>query len=460
MTERLDALIIGTGQAGKPLAGALAEAGWRTVIAERARAGGTCVIDGCTPTKTMIASARVAHLARRARDYGVEVGPVEVDMEAVRARKRAVVTDFSSGSERGMQRHETLELVYGEARFEGPHTVAVALRDGGIRRFEAPHVFVNTGARATIPTLPGLQDVPYLDNASIMELGEVPSHLLVLGGGFVGLEFAQMFRRFGAAVTVVEQGPRLAAREDEDVAAALTDVLVEDGITVRTGQRVERVERDGDGIVLIVSGPDGDGSIAGSHLLVAVGRTPNTEALDLPAAGIATDERGYIPVTERLETSVAGVYALGDVNGGPPFTHVAYDDFRIVRANVLGGEPRTTRDRLVPYTVFTDPELGRVGLTEDAARKEGYTVKVARLPMARVARAIESDETRGMLKAVVDADSGRILGAAMLGLSGGELATIIEVAMMAGLPYTALRDGVFSHPTLAESLNNLFATLS
>jgi pyruvate/2-oxoglutarate dehydrogenase complex dihydrolipoamide dehydrogenase (E3) component len=271
-----------------------------------------------------------------------------------------------------------------------------------------------------------------------------------------------MFRRFGAEVTVVEQGPRLAAREDEDVAEALTRILVEDGIGVLAATRVERVSRDGDAIVVSTGdggSEGGPGSLAASHLLVAVGRTPNTEALDLAAAGIETDERGYIRVDERLETNVPGVWALGDVNGGPPFTHVAYDDFRVVRDNLLGGDGRTTRDRMVPYVVFTDPELGRVGLGESAAREQGLDVKVARLPMTSVARAIETAETRGLLKAVVDARSGRILGAAALGVAGGEIVSVIQTAMMGGLPYTALRDGVFAHPTLAESLNNLFASL-
>ena len=462
MTEQLDAVIIGTGQAGKPLASALAEAGWRAAIIERGRVGGTCIIDGCTPTKTMIASARVAHLARRAREYGVEVGPVEVDMEAVRARKRAVVDSFSEGGERNLGRHETLELVYGEARFEGPRTVAVELREGGVRRISAPHVFINVGARATVPALPGLADVPFLDNASVMELDRAPSHLLILGGGWVGLEFGQMFRRFGARVTVIEQGPRLAPREDEDIAAALTGVLEEDGLAIRAGQRAERVRLEGRDIVLTVSGGTASAEraeLAGSHLLVAVGRTPNTHTLDLDRAGIETDERGYIPVSERLETNVPGVYALGDVNGGPPFTHVAYDDFRVVRGHLLGGEPRTTRDRMVPWVVFTDPELGRVGLGEREAREAGYDVKVASLPMSRVARAIEGAETRGLMKAVVDGPSGRVLGAAVLGVAGGEILSVLQVAMMGGLPWTALRDGVFAHPTLAESLNNLFATI-
>ena len=461
MTEHLDAVIIGTGQAGKPLASALVRAGRRTVIIERGRVGGTCIIDGCTPTKTMIASARVAYLARRAGDYGVLAAPVTVDMRAVRERTRSVVDGMSAANERGLRRHEALELVFGEARFEASHRLTVELRDGGTRRFEAPHVFVNTGARATVPSISGLSDVPHLDNTSILELDVVPPHLLVLGGGFVGIEFAQMFRRFGADVTVIEQGTRILRQEDDDVAEALALILGEEGVRIRTGAKVQRARREREDVVLTLVDDIGRATdVFGSHLLLAAGRTPNTEALDLHAAGIETDERGYIRVDERLETTAEGVYALGDVNGGPPFTHVSYDDFRIVRANLLGvGTARTTGDRLLPYTLFTDPQLGRVGLTERAARDQGFEVGVARLPMSRVARAIEAAETRGFIKAIVDSRNAQILGAAVLGMEGGELTAVLQMAIMGKLPYQALRDAVFAHPTLAESLNNLFTKL-
>jgi pyruvate/2-oxoglutarate dehydrogenase complex dihydrolipoamide dehydrogenase (E3) component len=381
-------------------------------------------------------------------------------MAAVRERKRSVVNSFSGSSERGMQRHETLELVKGEARFEGPLRVAVDLPDGVTRRFEARYVFINAGARPKVPQVSGLSHVPYLDNASVMELEEVPTHLLVLGGGFVGLEFAQMFRRFGAQVTLIEQGPRIAKREDDDITSALARILADEGVRVRTGARVEALRRDGERVVATVSS-DGKGEmVSASHLLVAIGRTPNTDALELPSAGIETDERGYIRVNDRLETNVPGVYALGDVNGGPPFTHVSYDDFRVVRANLLGeGPERSRQERLIPYTLYTDPQLGRVGLTEREARERGYEVKVARLSMSRVARAIETGETAGIMKAVVDARSERILGAAVLGLEGGETLALIQTAMMGGLPYTALRDAIYAHPTLAESVNNLFMKL-
>jgi pyruvate/2-oxoglutarate dehydrogenase complex dihydrolipoamide dehydrogenase (E3) component len=460
MAERLDAIIIGTGQAGKPLAGALAGAGWKTAIIEKGRVGGTCIIEGCTPTKTMVASARVAHLARRAAEYGVHVGGVEVDLSAVRQRKREVVDMFSTGSERGMQRHETLELIFGEARFVGSNEIEVRLNDGGSRRLTADKVFINAGARPSAPPIPGLDTVPYLDSTSIMELGEVPEHLVVLGGGFIGLEFAQMFRRFGAEVTIVERAEQIAGREDTDVAEAITRILRDDGIAVHTDMEVAHVEASGEAGVAVRTRCAGqEYTLRGSHLLVAAGRTPNTDTLDIDAAGLEADERGYIRVNERLETNLPGVYALGDIAGSAPFTHVAYDDYRVVRANLLDDGSRTTTDRPTPYTVFIDPQLGRIGLSENEAREKGLNFRVAKIPMTRVARAIEMDETRGFMKAVVDTKTERILGAAVLGVEGGEVMSVLQVAMMGDLPYTAIRDGVFAHPTLAESLNNLFMTL-
>lgn len=455
-----DAVIIGTGQAGKPLAGAFAEAGWKAAIIEKGRVGGTCVVEGCTPTKTMVASARVAHLARRAADYGVRTGEVSVDLEVVRKRKRDIVDSWSSGSTKGMTRHETLELIYGEAAFTGPKSLEVRTPDDETLELTADRVFVNVGMRARIPEIPGLSEVAYLDNAAIMELGDVPEHLLVLGGGFIGLEFGQMFRRFGADVSILEQGDRLAPREDADICAALDEILEEDGIEVALRAKAVGIRPTADGGVEIHYEQDGETrTVTGSHLLVSAGRTSNADTLNPDAAGLEVDERGYISVNDRLETNVEGIWALGDVNGGPPFTHVAYDDFRIVKKNLLGDGGASRAGRLIPYTLFTDPQLGRVGLTEEQAREEGYDVRVAKLPMTRVARAMETDETRGLMKAVVDGETDRILGASVLGVDGGEVASVIQVAMMADLPYTALRDGVFSHPTLSESMNNLFMTI-
>jgi len=460
VTEDLDAIIIGTGQGGKPLAGALAQAGWKTAIIERDRVGGTCVVVGCTPTKTMIASARVAHLARRAADYGVRTGPVEVELSKVRQRKRDMVDSFSAASERGLRRHEKLELILGEARFVGRYEVEVRLSDGSTRRLKADKIFINAGGRPRIPPIPGLESIEYLDSTSILELDGVPDHLIVLGGGFIGLEFAQMFRRFGARVTVAEQGTQLAGREDEDVAAEIEKIFRDDGIDVLTSTEVCGVEPAADGGVAVTLRKDGEERMLnGSRLLVAAGRVPNTDTLCVDAAGLETDERGYIRVNERLESSVGGIYALGDIAGSAPFTHTAYDDYRVIRANLLDGEDRSTRDRLLPYAVFIDPQLGRVGLSERQAREKGLEIRVAKLPMTRVARAIETDEARGFMKAVVDANTDRILGAAILGIEGGEVVSVLQTAMLGKLPYTAIRDGMFAHPTLSESLNNLFMSM-
>ena len=385
--ERYDAMIIGAGQAGGPLASELARAGRRVALVEREHVGGTCVNEGCTPTKTMIASARVAYLARRADDYGVHTGEVAVDLARVRERKRAIVASFRTSGER-QAREAGVELVTGAARFAGPRIVDVALDDAGARTLTAETVVINTGARPSRPELPGLDSVPALDSTAIMELGEIPSHLLVLGGGYIGLEFGQMFRRFGSQVTVVQRGPRLLVREDDDIADALADILRDDGIAVLLDTTALRVERDGDGVALWVRTPAGERRLTGSHLLLAVGRTPNSDALNLGVAGVAVGDGGFITVNERLETSAPGVYAAGDVKGGPAFTHISYDDFRVLRENLLRGGGATTSGRLVPYTVFTDPQLGRVGLTERQAREQGRQVKVARMPMSHVARAL------------------------------------------------------------------------
>jgi pyruvate/2-oxoglutarate dehydrogenase complex dihydrolipoamide dehydrogenase (E3) component len=457
--EHFDAIVIGTGQAGKPLAGALGKAGLRTAIIEKGRVGGTCVIDGCTPTKTMVASARVAHLARRAADYGVRVGDVEVDLEVVRRRKREMVDAWSSGGEKGLGRIDAVDLVFGTARFTGPKEIEVTLPDGGARAMTADRVFINTGTRNRVLDLDGLDSVPWLDNASLMELAEVPEHLVILGGGFIGLEFAQMFRRFGSRVTVVEASDRIAPREDDDIRDALREILGEDGIDFRCGELASEARAAGRGVEVRLGDAGWDAGVRGTHLMVAVGRVPNADDLGLEKTEVERTERGFIRVDDGLRTSADGIWALGDVNGGPPFTHIAYDDYRVVRENVLGVGGASRADRIVPYTLFTDPQLGRVGLTEREAREKGYEVAVAKMPMSRAARAVETDETRGLMKAVVDAGTGRILGASILGVEGGEIASAIQIAMMGGLTYRDLRDSAFSHPTLTESLNNLFATI-
>ncbi|MBW3634299.1 MAG: mercuric reductase [Chloroflexi bacterium] len=457
--EDYDAIIVGAGQGGGPLASALAGAGRRTALIEREQIGGTCINVGCTPTKTMIASARVAHLSRRAADYGVETGSVSVDMAAVRERKRSIVESFRSSSEKRIEETRGLDLIRGEARFTGPRALSIDLPG---RRLEltADQVVLDVGTRPSLQPLPGLDRVRSLDSTSIMELDVIPDHLLVLGGGYVGLEFSQMFHRFGSRVTVVQRGTRLLAREDDDVADATAGILREDGIEVLLEAEACAVEPSSDGdIWLTVQGPNGKDLLAGSHLLVAVGRVPNTDRLALDKTGLMTDEKGFIPVDERLATNVPGIYAIGNVTGGPAFTHISYDDFRVLRTNLIDGGDAKTTGRLVPYTVFTHPQLGRVGLSESEARKQGRAVRIATMPMSDVARAIEVGETRGFLKAVVDAENDQILGFAVLGLEGGEMMAAVQIAMMAKLPYTALRDGIFAHPTLAESLNTLFASL-
>ena len=364
------------------------------------------------------------------------------------------------GSEKGLERTKGLELVRGEARFQGHNAVEVTTPEGETRILSADKIFINTGTRPAIPPSINNSDVAVLDNASIMELEKIPEHLLVLGGGYIGLEFGQMFRRFGSEVTIIQRGAQLLGREDPDVAGEIAKILRDEGIEVLLDTEAISVSRAADGqIELVARTPDGELIKSGSHLLAAAGRVPNTDRLNLEAAGIEADSRGFVRVNERLESSVDGVYALGDVKGGPAFTHIAYDDYRIVETNLLNGGAATTEGRLVPYVVFIDPQLGRVGLTETEARGQGRNIRVAKLPMTHVARAIEMDETRGFMKAIVDADTDRILGCSILGIEGGEVMSVLQMAMMGGVAYAAIRDGVFAHPTLAESLNNLFMSM-
>ncbi len=450
------AIVIGSGQGGTPLCGALAQAGLRTALVERSHIGGTCVNEGCTPTKTMVASGRVAYLARRGKDYGVQTGDIRIDMRRVRQRKRDIVDSFRNGSQKRLEKTANLDLIFGEASFTGPKNVSVRMRGGAQRTLSADRIFINAGARPSVPKLEGLKDVPSLDSTSIMELDAVPEHLLVLGGGYVGLEFGQLFRRLGSRVTIVHSREQLLAGEDADVAEEVLAILKQDGIEVMLKAEAERVVKSGGGIQLTVRAGKEARAVEGSHLLTATGRTPNTDSLHVSAAGVVADERGFIRVNARLETNVEGIYALGDVKGGPAFTHISYDDFRILRTNLIEKGSATTESRFVPYTVFIDPQLGRVGLTEEQARAQNKKIRVAKMPMNFVARALEVDETRGFMKAIVDAESNQILGAAVLGIEGGEIMAMLQLAMMGRLPFTALREATFAHPTLAESLNNLF----
>jgi pyruvate/2-oxoglutarate dehydrogenase complex dihydrolipoamide dehydrogenase (E3) component len=455
--DEFQAIVIGSGQGGNPLSMALANVGLRTALIEREHVGGTCVNEGCTPTKTMVASGRVAYLARRGADYGVSTGGIRVEMERVRQRKRAIVDSFRNGSQRRIEETANLELLFGEARFTGSKTLLVQLKDGSERTLTGERIFINAGARPAVPAVEGLKEVPFLNSTSIMDLGVVPEHLVILGGGYVGLEFGQMFRRFGSRVTIVQSRGQLLSQEDSDIAEGVADFLREDGIEILLHAKVARAQMNGEQIQLSLLASGESRGVEGSHLLVATGRIPNTDRLNVTAAGIATDSRGFIRVNGKLETSAKDVYALGDINGGPAFTHISYDDFRILRTNLIEKGSASTDGRLVPYTVFIDPQLGRVGLSEMEARAQGKKVRVARMPMNYVARALEVEESRGFMKAIVNADNEQILGAAVLGLEGGEVMSMLQLAMMGKLRFTELRDGVFAHPTLAESLNNLFA---
>ena len=455
--QQYDAIVIGTSQGGRFLPVELAQAGRKVALIERDQLGGVCVNTGCTPTKTMVASARLAYQARRAAEFGVRVGQVSVDLDAVRERKRAMVAGARQNYASRLAQNG-LDLIEGEAHFTGPQTVEIALTDGGMRLISAPTVIINAGTRPKPLEITGAADVPVLNSTSIMELDQLPEHLIILGGGYIGLEFGQMFRRFGSEVTIIQTATRLMMIEDEDVSDEVATVLRDDGITILTSSTPLRIERVGDGgrLRLTVRTEDGERELEGSHLLSAIGRIPNTDSLSLENAGIRLDDHGFIEVDEYLETSVPGVYAMGDVKGGPAFTHLSYDDYRILRANLMKHEKASIRDRLVPYTMFIDPQLGRVGMTEREARAQGRAIRVAKLPMSAVIRALETGETRGFMKVIVDAASGQILGFAVLGSEGGEIMTIIQVAMLGKLSYSDMADAIFTHPLFAEGLNTLF----
>jgi len=408
----------------------------------------------------MAASARVAYLARRASDYGVHTGPVEVNLAQVRERKQKVVERFRNGAEQVLEATANLDVIRGEASFIAARTVKVEGAGNEALHLSAEKIFINTGAKPAIPTIDGLNRVPSLDSTSIMELDALPKHLLIVGGGYIAIEFGQMFRRYGSQVTIIERGEQLLAREDNDVAEEVYKILREDGIDVRLKTSASRVERNEQAeIQLTIIGDGAEATVKGSHLLIAGGRRPNVDHLNLGAAGVEIDEKDYVKVNDRLETSVPGIYAIGDIKPGPAFTHISYDDFRIIQANLLQNGNVRIDGRPVPYTIFMDPQLGRVGLTEKEARAQGRSIRVAKLSMANVARAIEFGETRGFMKAILDAETNQILGCAILGMEGGEVMTVLQVAMMGKLPYTLIRDGIFAHPTLAESLNNLFMAM-
>lgn len=458
--RKFDAIVIGSGQGGTPLALSLAEAGWKVALVERKAVGGTCVNEGCTPTKTMIASARIAHLVRRAGDFGVHAGEISLDLERVVQRKRQVVKSFREGSKKRILDSQNLSLIEGSARFVRERQLEVSLQDGRTEFLEADIIVINTGTSPARPEIRGLYDSVAYDSTSIMELDELPEHLIIVGGGYVGLEFGQMFRRFGSEVTIIQRDKQLLSREDEDIADMVLEIMKDEGIDVLLDSEPLQIRSaGGNRISLTVRSSEKETTLAGSHLLLATGRLPNTPDLNLEKAGIQVDGRGFVRVDSRLETTSKGIYAIGDVKGGPAFTHISYDDFRVLKQNLLNGGSSTIEERFVPYVVFIDPQLGRIGLSEKEASSQGRDFRVAKLPFNRVARAIETDETRGVMKALVDSKTDQIIGAAILGVEGGEIMSAIQIAMMGGLPYTTLRDGIFAHPTLVESLNNLFMTL-
>lgn len=455
MSDQFDAIIVGGGQSGPFLAARLAQAGRKVALVEREHLGGTCVNDGCTPTKTLVASARAAWSARHAAEFGVTIkGSVAVDMKAVKARKDKVVNASVRSLTEWLAGLKTLEYVRGEGSFVSPTQVKV-----GRRTLTAPQIFLNTGATATIPDWPGLASVPYLTNTSMMQVDTLPGHLVIVGASYVGLEFAQMYARFGSKVTVIERGDRPASREDADISAAIRGILEADGVSFLFDTRVEAVARAGHGVLLSLDRGGRRSSVEATHLLVALGRTPNTATLNLAAAGIETDARGYIPVDDHLRTKVNGIWAMGDVNGRGAFTHTSYNDFEVVANNVIDAGKRSIANRVLVYGLFIDPPLGRIGMSETEVRKSGRKALIATYPMARVSRAKERGETQGLMKVLVDAQTKRILGAAVLGIGGDEVVQSLLQLMAAGTPVTTMMETMHIHPTVTELLPTMLAGL-
>lgn len=456
--KKYDAIVIGSGQAGTPLAKKLAQAGKKTAIIEKRFVGGTCVNDGCTPTKALIGSARAAYVATRT-DLGVIVKDFKVDFPAVMKRKDEIVLSSRKGGRENLENTDGLDLIFGDASFIGKKTLKVKLNNGDEEEMTADLIFIDTGAKATIPKIEGLEDVDYLINTTILELQELPESLIIIGGNYIGLEFGQMFSRFGSKVTILEVGDRIMAREDEDVSQAVTDFFKEENIDIITSAKTTKVEKSIEGIKLTINVEGKEQQVTAAKLLIAVGRSPQTQTLGLENTDVEVDEKGYIIVNDKLETTAEGIYALGDVKPGPAFTHIAYNDHLIVYKNVLEGKDVSIKGRPVPYCMFTDPQLGRIGLSENEAKKQGLDVKTTKLEMEHVARASEIGETKGFMKAVVDAKTDQLLGATVLGYEGGEVMAVFQMAMKGKMTAHTLREEIFAHPTMAESINNLFMKL-
>jgi dihydrolipoamide dehydrogenase len=457
--KHYDAIVIGSGQGGTPLAKKLAKQGLKTAIIERRFIGGTCINDGCTPTKTMVASARIMHLSKQSKTLGIAIKDAQLNFRKVISRKNKIVKNFRNGAEKGLRETEGLDIIFGEASFMNNKELKIALGEGGEKNITADKIFINVGCRPKMPKIKGLDSVAYLDSTSIMELKKLPEHLIIIGGGYISLEFGQMFHRFGSKVTMLEHSARFLSREDEDVADEIKKFLEDEGIKIYTNCEVTKVSSKNKKIFVTANINNKEKKISGSHVLIATGRTPNTDVLKLSNTNIKTDKRGHIIVNEKLQTTVENIYALGDVKGGPEFTHISYNDYIIIYKNLFKNGDESTKNRLVPYCMFTDPQLGRIGLSEQEATKKNMQFKVAKLPMTHVARAIETGETTGFMKAIVDPASKQILGAAIIGEQGGEIMSMLELAMMGNLSYEVLRNAVFAHPLYAESLNNLFMQL-
>jgi pyruvate/2-oxoglutarate dehydrogenase complex dihydrolipoamide dehydrogenase (E3) component len=454
MPQEVDAIVIGAGQAGPPLAARLAGAGRKTLLVEREHLGGTCVNNGCIPTKSLVATARVAHMARRAADFGVTAGPVSVDMRAVKARKDGIVQESVDGLTDWLTHTDNLTLIWGEARFTGPHDVEIAGT-----RYRAPQIFINTGGRPAVPDWPGIAEMPYLTNVTMMDLDVLPEHLVIVGGSYIGLEFAQMYRRFGARVTILEAASRLIAREDEDICDAVAEILRREDIALHFAVKDLEFAKAANGIAIRATASGTALALTASHLLVATGRRPNTDRLGCEVAGIALDEKGYIKVDDQLRTTVEGIWAMGDVTGHPAFTHTSYNDYEIIAANLFDHDPRRVSDRQNAYALYIDPPLGRVGMTEAEVRQSGRPALIATRPMSRVGRARERSETLGFMKVLVDRETERVLGASLLGIEADEVIHLFIDNMAASLPYTAISRTMHIHPTVSELIPTLLQSL-
>ena len=458
--KRFDAIIIGSGQGGTPLAKKLADAGYNTALIERRWVGGTCVNDGCTPTKAMISSAKLAQMITQSAALGIAISKSEVAIEAIVERTQKIVESFRNGSEKQLLSTKNLTLIYGDASFISQKELSIKMNDGTIQEATAELIFIDTGTNPNVPDVDGLNHIPYLTSTSILNLKELPEHLLIVGSGYVGLEFGQMYSRFGSKVTILERSERILKKEDEDIASEVSQIFREENIEIKLNTRPIKFTNIKNGIEVVIIHNGKEKTVFCSHVLLAAGRKPNSDGLHLHLAGIGTNVNGYITVDSHLETNVKGTYAIGEVNGEPAFTHISYNDYLITYNNLVRHQNQTTEHRLIPYCMYIDPQLARVGITEQEANSKKLNVKIAKLPMAKVARAIETGETRGLMKAVVDADSKKILGVAILGAEGGEIMSVLQMAMMGEVTFDKIRDGIFAHPTYAEALNNLFATVT